>query len=62
MRVLIISYYSNPNPNPNLIECTKNYSAIKTLTVGSQRFGHAVGLEKALCNTARFLFDTNSKV
>ena len=31
MRALPISYY--PDPNPNLIECTKNYSGIKTLTV-----------------------------
>ena len=29
IRTLVISYY--PSTNPNLIECAKNYSDIKTL-------------------------------
>ena len=50
IRTLLISYHSNPNPN--LIECDKHYSGIKTLIdvphvlIVMSNIGYAVGLEK----------------
>ena len=32
MRAFLISYCPNPNPDPNITQCAKNNSGIKTLT------------------------------
>ena len=54
MRTLLISYCTNPNPN--LMECTKNNSGIKPLTV----VPHAL-IVSIKHNYNRVAFDTESK-